>query len=148
MAGYFARSDRRRSQTVHAWQRQIEQYQVKIGVPLYRLERKLRLTRFEHCCIRNETDQYTAERIPDQCVIIDDQNLHMLYRAIVATPTSFDDTAGAHADRLRHFEANLARSLQIDVQIESCRLLKWQLGGTGAFEDSVNRASDFLPLLV
>src|SRR5437870_754166 len=48
---------------------------------------------------------------------------------------SFDDLIGASKDRLRYGEAECLGGLEIDDQLEFGRLLDWQVGRFGAFED-------------
>src|SRR5271169_3754838 len=48
---------------------------------------------------------------------------------------SLDHLVGAGKDRWRHSEAEFAGGFEIDDQLEGSRLLDWQIGRLGAFED-------------
>ena len=48
---------------------------------------------------------------------------------------SLDHLVGAHEDRWGHGQAQRLGGVEIDYQLESGRLLDWQIGGVGALED-------------
>src|SRR5947209_3053392 len=51
------------------------------------------------------------------------------------SPALLDNLVGARQHQLRHSEAERLGGLEIDDQLENCRLLDWQIGGLGALED-------------
>src|SRR5690348_5931808 len=55
---------------------------------------------------------------------------------------SFDDLVGAVEDRWRHGETERLRGLEVDDQLECCRLLHRQIRRFGAFEDLPNVIAD------
>src|SRR5690349_3929004 len=56
----------------------------------------------------------------------------------------FDDLVGAGEDRWRHGEAKRLRGLEIDDQLELGRLLDWQIGRSGAFENPPDVSTDIV----
>jgi len=54
---------------------------------------------------------------------------------------SLDDVIGSQEEGLRDGEAQHLRCLQIDGQLELCRLLDGEVRGFGALEDLVNMDS-------
>ena len=58
------------------------------------------------------------------------------------SPALFDHLVGAREDRLRHGEAERLRGLEVDDQLEFGRLLDWQVGRVGTFEDVPDVSAD------
>jgi hypothetical protein len=54
------------------------------------------------------------------------------------TAPLFDHLVSADHDRLRDFDAEHPRGLEIDYQLELGRLLDRQVGGFGALEDTID----------
>jgi hypothetical protein len=52
---------------------------------------------------------------------------------------SFDDLIGEIEDRLGDRQGEFSRGLEVDDQLECCRLLDRQVGGLGALEDLIDK---------